>query len=158
MGLDFDEIGLGLGFGIITVVLCILIILSILGVNVLIECRNALGNAWIFIADTLNIFWISVGDIINLASSVVSAVPKTNTAVTDGAMKGSSANVDVALMKGPNNPSDPKPTPTKSESLQWCLVKGGNDGDKHTCVEVSSSDKCDSGKLFENETKCILSS
>lgn len=142
-------------------VLLIILIIVALGVNILGGVFQRLESFFIIIYNFLRSVLVSIGfstgEIINASSNTVADAAKTSIDVTNGAfndvgnlLKGES--IDLAIHTSPSShaQSRPPPPPEPIPHNQWCFVSKGN------CVEVDKNDKCESGKLFPSQAKCLV--
>ena len=163
----------------IIVVLCVLLILSFLGINVLVIFGNLIQTIInIFgplVSQILSVFGYTAGTIINKSADVVTDTAKAGLDIAEGSVQsvghllksasqgnvGESArrNLDNALEGSRHNVPDsdtaesPIQKPITSNKAGWCLV--GEYKGKRGCIEVGDRDKCMSGQIFPSQQICL---
>jgi hypothetical protein len=167
----------------IIIILCILLLLSFLGINLL----NISGNivqtfANIFgplVAQILSIFGYTTGTLINIGADVAGDTAKTGIDIAEGSLHSvgnilrdasqgrvneeSKASLDNVLNqpKDQRQPEQPKPdstenpiqNPIATNKSGWCLV--GEYKGRRGCIEVSDQDKCLSGQVYPSQKLCL---
>ena len=143
---------------LLILVLCFLLLISILGVNILIDLGRFLNMIFEFLKNLFGLAGFSFGNILNTSSNTISNVAKTGIDITNGAvndvgnlMKGNPS-IDTTLNHSNIKPTEPQPSQSQSNNLQWCLVN--DTGGKRHCKQIKSNEKCESGKLFPTENQC----
>lgn len=166
----------------IIILLCVLLLFSFLGINIL----NIFGNliqmfARIFgplVAEILSLFGYTAGSAINASTEVVADVSKTGidiaadsvqhvgtllknvsqTNVNDSTKNALDQTLNLGNLNKPLQPSDdnsesPIQKPITSGKQSWCLV--GEYQGKRGCIEIDKHDKCLSGQVFPSQKMCL---
>ena len=167
----------------IIIILCVLLLLSFLGINLL----NISGNivqtfANIFgplVAQILSIFGYTTGTLINIGADVAGDTAKAGIDIAEGSLHSvgnilrdasddhvneqSKSGLDSALNQSKNKeqPQQPKPdstenpiqNPIATNKSGWCLV--GEYKGRRGCIEVSDQDKCLSGQVYPSQKLCL---
>lgn len=166
----------------IIIVLCILLLLSFLGINLLNIGGNIIETvARIFgplVAQVLSIFGYTTGTLLNITADVAGDTAKAGIDIAEGSIHSvgnilkdvsqghvnpdSKNSLDNALNLSKNEPAPlPKPdtsenpiqNPITSNKAGWCLV--GEYKGKRGCIEVSEQDKCLSGQVYPSQKMCL---
>lgn len=149
----FDDIKI-----ITIVILLILLVFVTLGVNLLGDVANKIEYVLIIIYNFIRSIVISIGyntgEIVNASSNTATNAAKIGIDITNGAindignlLKGQS--IDVVLHSSKSSPSNPQPNNPHESS--WCFVNKGY------CIDIDKDDKCESGKIFSSQAKCLSS-
>jgi hypothetical protein len=167
----------------IIIALCILLLLSFLGINLL----NISGNivqtfANIFgplVTQILSIFGYTTGTLLNISADVAGDTAKTGIDIAEGSLHSignilrdasqghvneqSKSGLDNALNKISETkpPEQPKPdssenpiqNPIATNKAGWCLV--GEYKGRRGCIEVAEQDKCLSGQVYPSQKMCL---
>ena len=167
----------------IIILLCILLLLSFLGINLL----NISGNivqtfANIFgplVTQILSIFGYTTGTLLNIGADVAGDTAKTGIDIAEGSLHSignilrdasqghvneqSKLGLDNALNKvsetkpaeqpKPDSTENPIQNPITTNKSGWCLV--GEYKGRRGCIEVAEQDKCLSGQVYPSQKMCL---
>jgi hypothetical protein len=169
------------GKNFLIIVLCVLLIFSFLGINLL----HILGNLVqtiinIFgplVAQILSIFGYTTGTLLNKTADIAGDTAKVGIDIAEGTVHSvgnilrdaSQGNV-VGLSKtsldnvlntssiavrspAPDTTANPIQNSISTNKAGWCLV--GEYKGRRGCIEVSEQDKCLSGQVFPSQKMCL---
>ena len=166
-------------------ILCVLLILSFLGINLL----NVLGNLlqeitrlfkplvvelWAIFVKILAVFGYTTGVVLNKSADIVGDTTKTGIDIAEGTVhsvgnilmggKGENKSLDNVLKapseKGPR-PEEPVPDSTENPIQNPISVNKsgwclvGEYKGRRGCIEVSEQDKCLSGQVYPSQKLCL---
>jgi hypothetical protein len=157
--------------------LCILLLLTFLGINLL----DILSNLIKYIANIFNpivsrflsMIGYTTGTVLNSSADVVSDTSKLAIDIAEGSIQdignllikaskqgGNTSKLntslsipDVANVPKQDIPENPIQKPISSVKQNWCLV--GEFDNQRKCVQINEYNKCMSGKVFDNENSCL---
>lgn len=168
----------------IIIALCILLLLSFLGINLLNISGNIIQTvANIFgplVAQILSIFGYTTGSLLNITADVASDTAKAGIDIAEGSIQSvgnilrdasqghvneqSKTNLDNALnqAKHPSSPP-PAPKPDSTENpIQNPITTNkagwclvGEYKGRRGCIEVAEQDKCLSGQVYPSQKLCL---
>jgi hypothetical protein len=157
---------------VVIIVLCVLLVLSFLGINVLLLFGNLIqsivGVIGPLFSQILGIFGYTAGSIIVKTADVVSDTAITGIQIAEGTvnsvgnlLKGTSApdvnmNAQVSLtnaLNGTGASSTASSPAVAAFGGGWCLV--GQYQGVNGCIAVGPQDTCMSGQVFPNQQMCL---
>jgi len=168
----------------IIILLCILLILSFLGINLLNISGNIIQTVVnIFgpiVSQILSIIGYTTGSLLNITADVASDTAKTGIDIAEGSIQSvgnilrdasqsnvneqSKASLDNALNKASNLSSPPSaPKPDSSENPIQNPITINKSGwclvgeykGRRGCIEVAEQDKCLSGQVYPSQKMCL---
>jgi hypothetical protein len=168
----------------IIILLCILLLLSFLGINLLNISGNIIQTIVnIFgplVSQILSILGYTTGSLLNITADVASDTAKTGIDIAEGSIQSvgnilrdasqanvneqSKASLDTALNKAANlSPPPPVPKPDSTENpIQNPITTNkagwclvGEYKGRRGCIEVTEQDKCLSGQVYPSQKMCL---
>lgn len=160
---------------IVTFILLLIIILSFLGINILKDIGDNLNQLVIrlisFLKPIISQILYMLGVIIDESGDVISDSSKTGIDIAHGTINtfsdllknmsgirtNNEENKSIILQKingaKPDTTTNPIQKPITSNKAGWCLIDEYEG--QRSCVKVTELDKCMSGNVYINESKCI---
>lgn len=166
---------------ILIAILCVIVILSLLGINLLGMIGNFLQNITGVITPLIQKILAFVGytggAVIDKTTDIASETAKIGVDIAEGTldevggllMEASKDKVTprhkdkidriLQVKKHEEPPAEPAPAPAESpiqtpnKTGQWCLV--GEYKEKRGCIEIGEHDKCLSGQVFPTQKQCL---
>lgn len=168
------------GKNTLIVILCILLILSILGINLLTIFGDLIQSIATFVKPVvgyvLEKLGYTAGTLIEDSADIAANVAKGGVDIADGVahsigglLKDGSAGIgttgamDLANVVNqgprkytqavPDDTNSPIQKPITASKNSWCLV--GEMNTRRGCIQVEDADKCLSGQLFPTQQLCL---
>jgi len=164
------------------IVLCVLLVLSFLGINILAIFGNLIQTIInIFgplISQILSVFGYTTGSILNKTADIVGDTAKTGIDIAEGTVQSvghllknasqgdigvnARERLDRALDTTNRFPTNAPASDTSENPIQkpisankagWCLV--GEYQGRNGCIQVGEHDKCMSGQIFPSQQMCL---